>query len=67
MSKKEEFVDWIENMVGQEIIDYNIKPNYDDDGNLLSYDIKVQPKMSLPYLEIQITTTPTDKTIEGYE
>ena len=44
MSKEEKFVDWIESIVGQEIVDYNIEPKFDDDGNLLSYNIVVQPK-----------------------
>jgi hypothetical protein len=44
MNKEEKFVDWIESIVGQEIVDYNIEPKFDDDGNLLSYNIVVQPK-----------------------
>jgi hypothetical protein len=67
MNEEEKFVDWIESLVGQEIIDYNIKPKFDDDGNVLSYDIMVQPKMSLQYLDIPITISSTDKTIESYE
>jgi hypothetical protein len=59
MSKKEKFVDWIENIVGQEIVDYNIRPKFDDEGNLLSYDIMIQPKKLLQYLEIPITILPT--------
>jgi hypothetical protein len=65
--KKEKFVDWIESLVGQEIVDYNIKPKFDADGNVLSYDIMVQPKTSLQYLDIPITISSTDKTIESYE
>ena len=59
MNKEEKFVDWIESLVGQEIVDYNIKPKFDDEGNLLSFDIMVQPKKSLQYLEIPITISPT--------
>ncbi len=44
MSKEEKFVDWIESIVGQEIVDYNIEPKFDGNGNLLSYNITVQPK-----------------------
>jgi hypothetical protein len=67
MNEEEKFVDWIESLVGREIVDYNIKPKFDDDGNVLSYDIMVQPKMSLQHLEIPITISSTDKTIESYE
>jgi hypothetical protein len=59
MNEEEKFVDWIESLVGQEIVDYNIKPKFDDEGNLLSFDIMVQPKKSLQYLEIPITISPT--------
>jgi hypothetical protein len=59
MNKEEKFVDLIESLVGQEIVDYDIKPKFDDDGNVLSYNIMIQPKKSLQYLEIPITISPT--------
>ena len=51
MSKEDITKGWIEHMVGREIIDYEIKPMYDTDGNIISYDIMVQPKQSLEHIE----------------
>ena len=48
MSKEEITKYWIEYMIGREIIDYEIKPAYDEDGNVISYDIMMQPKESPP-------------------
>ena len=58
MSKEK---DWIEHMVGREIIDYKIEPTYDTDGNVISYDIMIQPKQSLDHIEIPITIKSTSK------
>ena len=59
MSKEEITKYWIEYMIGREIIDYEIKPTYDEDGNVISHDIMVQPKESLQHIEIPITITST--------
>ena len=59
IDKKEKFVDWIEHMVGQQITDYDIKPKFDGEGNILSYDIMVQPKSEIQKIEIPITILPT--------
>jgi hypothetical protein len=50
---------WIEYMIGREIIDYEIKPTYDEDGNVISHDIMMQPKESPQHIEIPITITST--------
>lgn len=49
--------DDIELMIGREIIDYEIKPKYDDNGKLLSYDIMVQPKQTLEHIDVSIRIT----------
>ena len=59
IDKKEKFVDWIEHMVGQQITDYDIKPKFDGEGNILSYDIMIQPKSAIQKIEIPITILPT--------
>jgi hypothetical protein len=61
MSKEDITKGWIEHMVGREIIDYEIKPMYDTDGSIISYDIMVQPKQSLEHIEIPITITSTSE------
>ena len=61
MNKEDITKGWIEHMVGREIIDYEIKPMYDTDGNIISYDIMVQPKQSLEHIEIPITITSTSE------
>ncbi len=58
---KELTKDWIEFIVGREIINHEIKPTYDTDGNVISYDIRIQPKQSLGYIEIPITITSTSE------
>lgn len=58
IDKKEKFVDWIEHMVGQQITDFNIQPKFDGEGNILSYDIMVQPKSAIQNIEIPIIISP---------
>ena len=68
ISKKEKFVDWIEHMLlNQEIADYNIKPKFDGEGNILSYAIMVQPKKATQKIEIPITILPTRKKVMDNE
>jgi len=59
MSKEVIIKNWIEYMIGREIIDYEIKPAYDEDGNVISHDIMIQPKESPQHIEIPITITST--------
>ena len=51
----------IERMLGREIEGYEVKPTYDFNGKLLSWDIRVQPKQTLEHIEIPITIKPTIK------
>lgn len=59
MKKTEATLHFLESMIGREIVDYEIKRKYDTDGNKISYDILVQPKQSLEYIEIDFKLTPT--------
>jgi|6_EtaG_2_1085325.scaffolds.fasta_scaffold35443_5 hypothetical protein len=61
MSKEDKTKDWIEHMVGEEIIDYKIESTFDTEGNVISYDIMIQPKQSLTHIEIPITIMSTSK------
>jgi hypothetical protein len=59
MSKEDKTKDWIEHIIGKEVIDYNIEPTLDTEGNVIAYDIMIQPKESPQHIEIPITITST--------
>ena len=61
MSKEDKTKDWIEHIIGKEVIDYNIEPTLDTEGNVISYDIMIHPKQSLGHIEIPITITSTSE------
>jgi len=46
MSKEDKTKDWIEHMIGKEIIDYKIEPTFDTEGNVISYDIMSTGKLN---------------------
>lgn len=51
----------IERIIGREIVGYEVKPTYDSNGKLISWDIRVQPKQTLDHIEIPITIKPTSE------
>jgi len=58
ISKKEQMLD-------QEITDYKIKPKFDEEGNILSYDIIVQQEdVVVDWVEQDVKD---NETIESYE
>ena len=47
MSKEDKTKDWIEHRVGKEIIDYKIEPTFDTEGNVISFDLMLQPTKNI--------------------
>ncbi len=47
MSKEDKTKGWVEHRVGKEIIDYKIEPTFDTEGNVISFDLMLQPTKNI--------------------